>query len=92
MLTLEDCIALSDLTLEEIGAIAEHEHLPETIAAGLACCLVQRPEGRQAISAMIRDDIAAAGSRGDFRHAAELKVVLQHFVERCRRNPALCGR
>jgi hypothetical protein len=32
MLTLEDCIALSDLTLEEIGAIAD-EHLPETIAA-----------------------------------------------------------
>ena len=92
MLTLEDCIALSDLTLEEIDAIAEHGHLPETIAAGLACCLVPRPEGRQAVSAMTRDDIAAARSRGDFRHAAELKVVLQHFVERCRRNPALCGR
>jgi hypothetical protein len=91
MLTLEDCIALSDLTLEEIDAIAEHEHLPETIAAELGCCLVHCPEGRQAIGAMIRDDIATARRRGYFRHAAELMVVLQHFVERCRRNPALCG-
>jgi hypothetical protein len=37
MLTLEDRIALSDLTHEEIDAIAEHEHLPETIAAELGC-------------------------------------------------------
>lgn len=91
MLTLEDCIALSDLTLEEIAAIAEHEHLPETIAAGLGCHLVHCPEGRQAISAMISDDIAAARSRGDFCHAAELKIVLQHFLEHCRGNPALGG-
>jgi len=92
MLTLEDCIAFSDLTLEEIDAIAEHEHLPEMIAAELGCYLVHCPDGRRAINVMMRDDIAVARSRGDLRHAAELKVVLQHFVEHCRRNPALCGR
>lgn len=92
MLTLEDCIALSDLTLEEIDAIAEHEHLPETIATELGCYLVHCPDGRQAIRSMIRDDIETARNRGDFRHAAELKLVLRHFVEHCRRNPALCGR
>lgn len=92
MLTLEDCIALSDLTLEEVDAIAEHQHLPATIATELGCYLVHCPDGRQAINAMICDDIATARSRGDFRHAAELKAVLQHFVEHCRRNPALCGR
>jgi hypothetical protein len=37
MRTLEDCIALSDLSLEEVDAIAEHEPLPETIAAELGC-------------------------------------------------------
>ena len=92
MLTLEDCIALSDLTLEEIDAIAGHEHLPETIAAELGCYLVHCPDGPQVIHAMIRDDIEAALDRGALRHAAELKVVLQRFVEHCRRNPALCGR
>ncbi len=92
MLTLEDCIALSDLTVEEIDAIAEHEHLPEVIATELGCYLVHCPDGRQAIRAMIRDDIEAARARGDFRHAAELKLVLQHFISHCLRNPALCGR
>lgn len=91
MLTLEDCIALSDLTPEEIDAIAEHEHVPETIAAELGCYLVHCPDGRQAIHEMIRDDIETARGRGDLRHAAKLKVVLRHFVEHCRRNPALCG-
>jgi hypothetical protein len=92
MLTLEDCIALSDLTLEEIDAIAMHEHLPETIAAELGCYLAHCPDGRQAIRSMIRDDIEAARSRGDLLRSAELKAVLRHFVEHCRRNPALCGR
>ncbi len=92
MLTLEDCIALSDLTVEEIDAIAEHEHLPEVIATELGCYLVHCPDGRQALRAMIRDDIEMSQRRRDFRHAAELKLVLQHFVERCKSDPALCGR
>jgi hypothetical protein len=91
MLTLEDCIALSDLTLEEIDAIAEHEHLPEIIAAELGCYLVHCPDGRQAIRSMIRDDIEAARSRRDLRHSAALDLVLRQFIEHCRRNPALCG-
>ena len=91
MLTLEDCIAFSDLTRQEIDAIAEHEHLPATIAAELGCYLVHRRDGQRAIRAMIRDDIDAARGRGDLRHSAELKLVLQNFVEHCRRNPALCG-
>lgn len=88
MLTLEDCIALSNLTLEEIDAIAEHEHIPETIAAALGCNLLHRPGGRRAIRAMICDDIERAGAAGDLRHAAELRLVLKHFVDHCRKSPA----
>ena len=91
MLSLEDCIALSDLTAEEVDAIAEHEHIPEIIATELGCYLVHCPDGRQAIKAIIRDDIEAARARGDFGHAAELKLMLRHFVDRCRANPALYG-
>jgi hypothetical protein len=91
MLSLEDCIALSDLTPDEIHAIAEHEHLPEVIAAELGCYLVHCPDGRQALRTMLRDDLVAAGARGDFHHAAKLKLVLQHFIGHCRSNPALCG-
>ncbi len=91
MLTLNDCIALSDLTKREVDAIAEHEHIPEIIAAELGNYLAHTPEGRQAIRAIIRDDIAAAQARNDHLHSAKLKLVLRHFIEHCRQNPALCG-
>ena len=35
MLTFEDCLSLSELTEEEILAIAEHEHIPELAALEL---------------------------------------------------------
>lgn len=89
MLTLEDCIALSDLTEEEIDAIAEHEHLPEIVAAEFGCYLVHLPGGQQAICAIIHDDIAAARARRDYLHSAKLKLVLRHFIAHCRKNPAL---
>lgn len=91
MLTLEDCIALSDLTEEEIDAIAEHEHLPEIIATELGCYLVRMPDGRRAIREIIRDDIVQARERGDYLHSAKLKLVLRQFIEHCRANPALCA-
>ena len=32
MLTIQDCIELSELSEDEILAIAEHEHIPEMAA------------------------------------------------------------
>ena len=89
MLTLEDCLGLSDLSREEIDAIAEHEHLPEVIAAELGNYLVHTAIGQRAIKDIMRDDILAAQARGDFRHSAMLKLVLRHFIDRCRSDPAL---
>jgi hypothetical protein len=80
MLTLQDCIALSELTPEEIAAIAEDAHLPDIIAAELGCYLVHSASGRKRIKAMIRDDIDRARAHGDYRHAAKLKLVLNHFI------------
>jgi hypothetical protein len=84
MITFQDCLALSDLTEEEIDAIAEHEHLPEIVAAELGNYLIHRPGGINHIWSMIRDDIAAARLRGDQRHAHRLGLVLMHF---CRKHP-----
>jgi hypothetical protein len=81
MLTLEDCIALSELTEEEILAIAEHEHIPEMAAAELGSYLVQTTEGETRISVMIRDDIDHAHRVGDFKRAALLRCCLRHFLE-----------
>jgi hypothetical protein len=80
MLSLEDCIALSSLSEEEVAAIAEHEHLPMVIAAELGNYLVQTPDGGRHVKRMIRDDIEAANARGDLLHALALKLVLRHYV------------
>jgi hypothetical protein len=81
MLSVEDCIALSELSEEEVAAIAEHEHLPDIVAAELGNYLVHTPGGVACIRRYILDDIDAARTRGDFRHAAALKLVLRHFIE-----------
>ena len=80
MITLEDCIAMSGLTEEEILAIAEHEHVPEIAAAGLAEYLLDQDHGAEKIRDMILDDIRNAVAKGNERHAKELFMVLRHFV------------
>lgn len=80
MLTWEDCVALSELTPEEIEAIAMHEHCPEMIAAELGHYLLETPAGERRIRTMIRDDIRHARAGGDFCRAARLKEVLRHFM------------
>lgn len=80
VLSIEDCIALSGLTEEEIAAIAEHEHIPRIVALELGRYILCCPNGEKRIARIIRDDIEAARARGDFAHAAKLKLVLQHFI------------
>jgi len=81
MLTLDDCIALSDLTQEEIDAIAEDKHLPTIIAAELGAYLIHSASGERRIKAIIRDDIAHAQAAGEIARAARLKLVLRHFLD-----------
>jgi hypothetical protein len=94
MLTWEDCVALCDLSEDEIRAIAEHEHIPEIVAAELGNYLVHRPDGVKLIGRMILDDIMAARLAGDRAEEMKLKAVLRHFVEHHRptprRAPAAC--
>lgn len=80
MLSIEDCIALSGLTEEEIAAIAEHEHIPRIVALELGHYFLCSPNGKKRIRRIIRDDIEAAREKGDFVHAAKLKLLLQHFI------------
>lgn len=80
MLSLEDCIALSGLTEDEIVAIAQHEHIPEIAAVELGNYLSHSPDGRLVIKSMIREDIQAAAARGERERVLALKVVLRHYV------------
>lgn len=80
MISIEDCIALSGLDEKEIMALAEHEHMPEIVAAALGAYLLHKDKGAAAIRRMIEDDIRAALQRGDERHAKDLLAVLRHFL------------
>lgn len=81
MLTFEDCLAFTDLTPEEIDAVAEHEHIPEMLALEFGRYLCETQSGERRLRAMILDDIEAARTRGDLAQAAKLRMVLKHFVE-----------
>ena len=80
MLTMEDCVAFSDLTEEEILAIAEHEHLPEIAAAAYGQYLLGEKDGTEQICRMIVDDIRRAQERDDRAHVQTLLHVLHHFL------------
>jgi len=81
MLSYEDCLALSDLSDDEVEAIAEHEHIPSMAAAALGNYLVHTSEGVPMLKRMILDDIESAKACGNWHHAFDLKMVLRHFVE-----------
>lgn len=81
MLTIEDCIGLSELTEEEILAIAQHEHIPEMAAVELGNYLVNTPSGEKRIKTMIVDDLEEARRDGDARRVVTLKLCLKHFLE-----------
>ena len=90
MITFEDCLAFCELSEDEIDAIAEHEHLTETVALEMGSLVVRAPDGEFRIRQIIIDDIEAAQARGDLAHAAHLKHTLRRFIEQhpaCRSAP-----
>jgi hypothetical protein len=79
MLTYEECLAMSDLTEDEISAIASHEHMDSIIAMALGHYLVTH-DGEPMIKQIILDDIAHAHRTGDKDQERLLRAVLQHFM------------
>lgn len=80
MINMNDIMDMTDLTHEEIAAIAEHEGLPELNASALGEYLMHHHKGPQEVNRMISEDIREALHKGDKAHARELFVVLQHFI------------
>ncbi|WP_138469756.1 hypothetical protein [Poseidonocella sp. HB161398] len=80
MIAVEDILDMTDLTAEEIAAIAEHEHSSEVNAAVLAQYLLEHHHGAARVQDMICDDIRAALHKGDLAHARELFATLRHFM------------
>ncbi|GAA0309450.1 hypothetical protein [Rhodovulum strictum] len=80
MITLDDIEDFTDLTRDEIAAIAEHEQIPEADAALLADYLMHAHHGAQKVLAMISEDIRNALHADDLPHARALYAVLHRFI------------
>ena len=79
MLTLKECIDMSDLSDAEVAAIAEHEHVPEIIAAEIGCGLVHSPAGRLLLKRFIRDNLVRAKAQHMDTKAEALALLLRRF-------------
>jgi hypothetical protein len=80
MITLEDCIAFCGLSEEVVLVIAEHERIPEILAAGLASSLMSVENGAERVRNMIVACIRQAQRYGDGKHVLRLLHVLHHFL------------
>ena len=80
MITRDDIMDMTDLTHEEIAAVAEHEGLPDVNAAALSDYMMHVHHGPQTVLRMISEDIRAALRRDDVADARDLYAVLLHFV------------
>ncbi|MCB1809772.1 MAG: hypothetical protein KDK04_18530 [Candidatus Competibacteraceae bacterium] len=81
MLTYHECLEMSELSADEIAAIAAHEHVPEIVAAELGNYLVHCDDGIPRIKRIILEDIEEALAQGRRDRALHLKLVLKHFLE-----------
>jgi len=79
MLSLDDCIAMSGLTEEEVAIIAEHEHLSMIVAAQLGHTLLKTPKGVFTLRGYIADLLAQAKLAGKRDKAKRVDLVLTRF-------------
>ncbi len=79
MLSIQDVIDYCDLNKGEIAAVAEHEHLPMTIAAELGESLLASPDGVLRLHAMIVENMEHALKNGHYEHVVELGEIYKHL-------------
>lgn len=79
MLTINDCIAFSGLTPEQLEAVADHQRLPTVLAAEWAETVLERQEGWQLVEAVLLEEAALACCRGDPACADRYRQGLEEF-------------
>ena len=82
MITLRDCIDLSGCDPDEIDAVAEHEHLPFTVAMEKEWWMLEHSWGPPAVRQIIRDDIEEATMHSRYHHADQLLQTYHHVMGR----------
>ena len=80
MINANDIIDMTDLTRQEVAAIAEHEHIPEMAAALRGEYELHLHHGAAYVQGMICDDIREALHKKNMIHAKELYATLHAFL------------
>jgi hypothetical protein len=80
MLSLDQCIGMSDLTEDEIAVIAEHEHVPEIVAVELGQSLLKTPKGVFILKCYISDALEQAKLAGKGEKVKRLDLLLTRFI------------
>lgn len=89
MLSIQDIIDYCDLDRGEIEAVAEHEHIPTTVAAEMSQVLLSTPQGVFRLHSMIIENMQHALEAGKFEHVQELAETYQH-LQRTHPLPSHC--
>ncbi|MGA9396384.1 MAG: hypothetical protein WCA83_12575 [Azonexus sp.] len=79
MLSMQDVLDYCDLDRGEIEAVAEHEHIPVTVAAELGETLLSSPDGVFQLHEMIIENMQHALDGGRFEHVRELSETYRHL-------------
>lgn len=79
MLSLDECIGMSELTEDEVAVIADHEHVPAIVAAELGYTLLKTPKGVFILRGYIIDVLEQAKLAGKRDKAKRLELVLTRF-------------
>lgn len=79
MLTLRDCLDYCDLTDDDVEMVAEHEHMPPTVAAHFACAMVQTSEGVLEIAHFMEEIVEDAEVHGELNKAEHVRHVCARF-------------
>ena len=79
MLSLDDCIAMSGLTEDEVAIIAEHERVPMMVAVELGSTLLTTAKGVFALRCYIADVLEQAKLAGNRDKTRHVDAVLTRF-------------
>ena len=79
MLSIQDVIDYCDLERGEIEAIAEHEHIPVTVAAEMSEVLLCSPDGVCRLHTMIIENMQHALDAGHYEHVKDLAQTYEHL-------------
>ena len=80
MISVEECVGLSDLQEDEVAAIAEHEHVPTIVAAGMGNELLKTPRGVYQLHVMFRENLEQACGRRQLDRAKSIERTYRRFM------------